>query len=173
MNEPHFRKVVRHRAGKRTDDVVAPVLAQLDFADADFEHAAGLCTFDRDRPGQDVRAEWIACRVRVDFQQLGRNIKAGFWNGCGRLAAYRVDRDDVAAFDSQHWCARGVEIPPMTVRYARLEMMVGHGVVIDPVEVIGANLHSVWSNSGFNSAFGITAEIMEGRMRSPIAIESL
>src|SRR5215470_11873736 len=75
VHQPHVRKIIRQSATERTDGVIAPVLAQLNFQNSHFERVARPCALDRNRPGQYVRPHWLARHLRMDFQQLGRNMK--------------------------------------------------------------------------------------------------
>ena len=105
-------EIVGQGAGERTDQVVAPVLPELDVEDVDLEHVAGLGALDRDRPGQDM-AGHHALALGMHLDEFGRDVKLALVGHHVRAAADGVDRDLVAAFDGQHRLQPGFEEAPM------------------------------------------------------------
>src|SRR6266545_4207197 len=85
------------------------------------------CARNRNRAGQYVGPHRMACRLRMDFQQLGRNMKVARWND-SRRTTHRINRDMIAALDGQHGGARRVKVAPVAVGNASLEVMMGHDV---------------------------------------------
>ena len=67
-------EIVGQGAGERADQIVAPVLPQLDVENLDLQHVAGLGALDRDGPGQDMTGQHPLV-LGVDLGKLGRDVK--------------------------------------------------------------------------------------------------
>ena len=119
-------EIVGQGAGERTDQVVAPVLPELDVEDVHFQHVAGLGAFDRDRPGQDV-AGHHALAFGMHLVELGRDVKFGLVGKLVRAARDRVHGDLIAAVDGQDRLEFRFEKAPVTGFGAGMQMMMGHG----------------------------------------------
>ena len=67
-------EIVGQGAGQRPDEIVAPVLPELDVENVDFEHVTGYGAIHRNRAGQDM-ARHHPLILRMDFGKLGRDMK--------------------------------------------------------------------------------------------------
>ncbi len=74
VEDARLVEIVGQRAGQRLDQIVAPVLAQLDVEDVDLQHVAGLGTDYGDRAGEDVPGHHPLA-LGVDVVELGRDVK--------------------------------------------------------------------------------------------------
>ena len=54
LSDARLVEIVGQGAGERPDQVIAPVLPELDVENLDLEHVAGLGALDGDRSGQDM-----------------------------------------------------------------------------------------------------------------------
>ena len=124
MHETDLGEVVRQGAGERADDVIAPVLAQLDILDGDLQHMAGLGAADGDGTGEKV-ARQLARHDAVDLLQLGRRLEAALGHDLGG-AADGLDRHTVAAGDREHRLERGIEIAPVDGLGIGFQEVLGH-----------------------------------------------
>ena len=76
MDEPHPLEIVGQRARERTDDVVAPVIMQIDRLDAHFKHLPGPRATHGNRPGENVRAAEFRLHSGVDRGERFRHVEA-------------------------------------------------------------------------------------------------
>ena len=119
-------EIVGQGAGQRPDQVVAPVLPQLDVEDVDLQHVAGFGAFDRHRPGQDVAGHHPLV-LGMNFVEFRRDVKLVAVRHDVRTAADGIDGHFVAAVDGQDGFQPGFEKAPMAGLGAGMQMMMGHG----------------------------------------------
>ena len=119
-------EIVGQGAGQRLDQVIAPVLPELDVEDVDLQHVAGLGALDRDRAGQDM-ARHHALVLGMDLGKLGRDVKLAAVRHHVGAAADGVDRDFIAAGDGQDRLQFGFEEAPVAGLGAGMQVMMGHG----------------------------------------------
>ena len=93
-------EIVGQGAGQRPDQVVAPVLPELDVEDVDLQHIAGLGAFDRDRAGQDMAGQHPLV-FGVNLGKFRRNVKLAAVRHHVRAAADGVDGHFIAAGDGE------------------------------------------------------------------------
>ena len=118
-------EIVGQGAGERPDQIVAPVLPELDVEDVDLQHVAGLGALDRDRAGQDM-ARQHPLVLGVDFGKFGRNVKLAAVRHHVGTAADGVDRDLIAAGDGQDRLQLRFEKAPVAGFGAGMQVMMGH-----------------------------------------------
>jgi hypothetical protein len=135
-------EVVGQGASQRPDEIVTPVLPQLDIEDFDFEHIARLRASDCDRPGQDV-ARHHPFAFGMNLGQFGRNMKAGAVRYDFRATADGVDGELIATFDGEDGLQLGLEEAPMARFRAGTQVMMLHD---------GASELSQWSESNIRNA---------------------
>src|SRR5262245_12780278 len=113
MHEARLGKILGQRPRQRKLKIPAPVLAQHDIANPDFEHIASAGAIDRDRAGKQMWAGPSVSRVQ-HLAMLRQNGKAGGWRWqIGRFAGKRIERHGIARTDGQDRGERAIPITPM------------------------------------------------------------
>src|SRR5689334_14186750 len=118
-------KIVGQRACQRADQVVAPVLPELDVEDIYFQHVAGLRAPNSDGTGEDMTRHHPLA-LRMDLEQFGRHMKPAFVRHDVWAAADGVDGYLIAAVYREHWLELRFKEAPMTGFGAGMQMMMGH-----------------------------------------------
>ena len=70
-------KIVGQGAGQWTDQVPAPILAELHVEDVDLQHVARFGAGDRNRTGENMALQ-LPLAFRMNIEQFGRNVKLAF-----------------------------------------------------------------------------------------------
>src|SRR5262249_30381980 len=118
-------EIVRQGAGERLDQVVAPVLPELDVEDVNLEHVAGLGAFDGDRAGKDM-ARYHAFALRMNVEELGRDMEFVAVRHHVRSPRHRVDGNFITALDRQDRLQLRLEKTPVAGFRAGMQVMMGH-----------------------------------------------
>ena len=85
-------KIVGQGARQRLDQIVTPVLPQLDIEDVDLEHVTGFGALDRNRAGEDVAGDH-ALVFGVNVEEFGRDVELVAVRHHVGPAAHGVDGD--------------------------------------------------------------------------------
>ncbi len=125
IQKPRFVEIVGQGAGQRTDQIVAPILPELDVEDVHLQHIAGLGAFDRNGAGQDM-AGHHPLAAGVNIGKLGRNMEFAAVRYHVRPAGDGIDRDFVAAGDGQDRLQFRFEKTPVAGFGAGMQVMMGH-----------------------------------------------
>ena len=105
-------EIVGQGACEGADQIVTPILPELDIENVDFKHVTRFGALDRHRTGQDMtRHHPLAFGMHL--AEFGRDVKPGFIGHHFRATADGVDGDVVAAFDGEHRLQLGFEKAPM------------------------------------------------------------
>jgi hypothetical protein len=127
---PRLVEIVGQGARQRTDQIVAPVLPQLDVENVELQYVAGFGAGNRDRAGQDM-ARHHPFTLRMDIGEFGRDVKLGTIGQHVRSAADGIDGDLVAAGDRQHRLQLRFEKAPMAGLGAGMQVMMCHEVSLE------------------------------------------
>ena len=153
MAQRKIVKILRQSACKRADKGVTPILPQLHIIDSDFQHIAGLCTFNRYGTCKNMAGQGLF-GIAMDIMDFGWRKKSSLrlWMHL-RGPRHRINRHSIAAFDGQTRGNGGIEKAPMAGCATGFEMMVHVGV-------LRANLRAGKSSGWqvFSVVFGIVKD---------------
>ena len=138
VEQPRLVEIVGQGAGQRLDQIVAPVLPELDVEDVDLQHVAGRGAFDRDRAGQDM-ARHHALVLGVDVGKLRRDVKFAAVRHHVGAAGDGVDGDFIAAGDGQDGLQFRFEKAPVAGFGAGMQVMMGHEGFFQALSVIAGH----------------------------------
>src|SRR5262245_41119680 len=123
MDETIVGKLLGQRSAIGAEEIVSPVLAQLDVADTNLQYIADGRAAHENRAGEDV-ISGTAFDLLMDIAELGQYIEARRTRGHPlRIPRDAFDDDAVAGIDGQSRIKRAIEITPMDGVRSRSQQM--------------------------------------------------